>query len=108
MTDLEAREYVSMLKSPLDQSTISDSMDEYTSTKSSKNIPLNFVPKYLTKVITNSVSCGTNLNFSTGRAADVARRLIHDHDIYGKPGKLIKSLHQRVRKPRKSLKMPKS
>jgi len=81
MTDLETVEYASMLKSPSDQSTISDLTDEDTGTKLSKNIPLNFDQKYLTKVITNSVSCGTNLNFSTGRAADVARRLIHDHDI---------------------------
>ena len=80
MTDSETREYQSMLKSPSDQSTISDLTDE-NAKQSSKKIPLNFDPKYLTKVITDSVTLTPKLNFSAGRAADVARRLIHDHDI---------------------------
>ena len=80
MTDLETREYLSMLKSQsADQSTISVLTDE--NTKSTKRIHLNFDPKYLTKVITESVTLSPKLNFSAGRAADVARRLIHDHDI---------------------------
>ena len=32
-------------------------------------------------MITDSVTLSPNLHLSTGRAADVARRLIHDHDI---------------------------
>ena len=81
MTDSESREYLSMLKSQsADQSTISDLTDEHAN-KSTKKIPLNFDPKYLTKVITDSVTMSSNLNFTAGRAADVARRLIHDHDI---------------------------
>ena len=81
MTDSESCEYLSMLKSQsADQSTISDLTDEHAN-KSTKKIPLNFDPKYLTKVITDSVTLTPKLNFSAGRAADVARRLIHDHDI---------------------------
>ena len=79
MTDSDSLEYLSMIKSQSDQSTISDLTDE--NTKSTKKIPLNFDPKYLTKVITDSVTLTPKLNFSSGRAADVARRLIHDHDI---------------------------
>ena len=81
MIDLETHEYLSMLKSQsADQSTISDLTDE-NQKATTKKIPLNFDPKYLTKVITDSVIHSPKLNFSTGRAADVARRLIHDHDI---------------------------
>ena len=68
-----------MIKSQSDQSTISGLTDE--NIKSTKKIPLNFDPKYRTKVITDSVNLTPKLNFSSGRAADVARRLIHDHDI---------------------------
>ena len=69
-----------MLKSQsADQSTISVLTDE--NTKSTKRIHLNFDPKYLTKVITESVTLIPKLNFSIIRAADVARRQIHDHDI---------------------------
>jgi len=90
MTDSENREYLSMMKlrsmsktrsEPSMSTSISDLTDENEVCSSSrKNIQPNYDPKYLTKVISDSVTV-SKLNFSAGRAAEVARRLIHDHDI---------------------------
>ena len=107
MKDSETHEYLSMLKSqPADQWTISDLMDENIKS-TTKTIPLNFDPKYLTKVITDSVTHSPISNFSTGRAADVARRLIHDHDVR-KARAANQKLASKGKKLGKSLKMLKS
>ena len=102
MTDDEAREYRQMLKKELptqvtieetsatigvkpsssfvaSTSMISDLTDDNKTHTSKKN--LNYDQQYYSKVISNSVTLNSKLNFSTGRAADVARRLLHDHDI---------------------------
>jgi len=44
---------------------------------------MNYDPKYLTKVLPNSV-CTVNrndLNFTVGRSAEIARRLLHESDL---------------------------
>jgi len=89
MTDLENREFLSMMKlrsmsktrfePSMSTSRISDLTDDNEVCR--KNIQPNYDPRYLTKVISDSVTISTKLNFSAGRAAEVARRLIHDHDI---------------------------
>ena len=95
MTEPETREYHGMLKShnlnelepaslttSVSATSISDITDENTTSGDRKHAPvLNFEQKYLTKVISNSVTLNFKLNFTSGRAADVARRLLHDHDI---------------------------
>ena len=44
---------------------------------------MNYDPRYLSKVLPNSVMTMDNieLNFSVGRSADIARRLLHDSDL---------------------------
>ena len=89
MTDLENREFLSMMKlrsmsktrfePSMSTSRISDLTDDNEVCR--KNIQPNYDPRYLTKVISDSVTISTKLNFSAGRAAEVARRLIHDNDI---------------------------
>ena len=94
MTNSEHHEYQSMMKlnsndTPINKSqsvpsmktSISDLTDESGLNKHRKTVEPNYDPQYLTKVISDSVTISTKLNFSTGRAADIARRLIHDHDI---------------------------
>ena len=107
MTDSVSRQYHMMLKSTnisnmvsapmngqisastseqslplLSQSTISDLTDTGNVGKITKKIQMNYDPKYLTKVLPNSLcTVGANLNFSVGRSAEVARRLLHESDL---------------------------
>ena len=110
MSDSESRQYHMMLKSTnntnihmvstlmdgpiststseqslplLSQSTISDLTDTTANVgKRAKNIPMNYNPKYLTRVLPDSLcTAGVNLNFSVGRSAEVARRLQHESDL---------------------------
>ena len=95
MTDSEHFEYQSMLKmnsndTPMNnilseasmKTLISDLTDANSGVLDRKHIEPNYDPRYLTKVILDSVTISKQLNFSTGRAADIARRLIHDHGIH--------------------------
>ena len=64
------------------QSTISDLTDTENVVKITKKIQMNYDPKYLTKVLPNSLcSVGANLNFSVGKSAEVTRRLLHGSDL---------------------------
>ena len=97
MTESETREYHCMLKNnnfnelepgaSVTTSTSATSMSDITDENTirsgdQKYAPvLNYQQKYLTKVISDSVTLNSKLNFTSGRAADVARRLLHDHDI---------------------------
>ena len=70
------------LYEPSMTTSISDLTDENGINKSYwKNVEPNYDPKYLTKVISDSVTISTKLNISTGRAANIASRRIHDHCI---------------------------
>ena len=64
--------------------SISDLTADETGGIPRKTIEPNYDPRYLTKVISDSVTFSNklNLNFSTGRAAEITRRLRHDYDIY--------------------------
>ena len=99
MTESENREYHSMLKTENENELNPESLttsisatsmsdltadDYYTGGNKSdqkRATVLNYDQKYLTKVISNSVTLNTKLNFTSGKAADVARRILHDHDI---------------------------
>ena len=65
------------------EKSVSDITADETGEQTRKIIEPNYDPRYLTKVISDSVTISSklNLNFSTGRAAEIARRLLHDHDI---------------------------
>ena len=59
----------------LSQSAISDLTDTTGNVgKRTKNIQMDYDPKYLTKILPDSLcTAGVNLNFSVGRSAEIAR-----------------------------------
>ena len=96
MTDLESREVMSMMKTDSNdlsinkslsltsmETSVSDITADETGEQTWKIIEPNYDLRYLTKIIFDSVTISSklNLNFSTDRAAKIARRLLHDHDI---------------------------
>ena len=55
---------------------------DYGNTTNTKKIEMSYDPRYVTKVLPNSVCIvGADLNFSVGRSADIATRLLHESDL---------------------------
>jgi len=71
----------------LTASSISESTNNEDIPHSNKSLnmknEMKYDPRYLSKVLPNSVMTMNNidLNFSVGRSADIARRLLHDSDL---------------------------
>ena len=65
-------------------STVRELTDaDYGNITNIKKIEIICAPGYVTKVLPNSMctTVGADLNFSVGRSADIARRLIHESDL---------------------------
>ena len=97
MTDSEKTQYQKILKRNNNEASITSNKGTGTKptqqpssintcstiSELTKKIEMNYDPRYLTKVLPNSVSTvvGVNLNFSVGRSADNARRQVHESDL---------------------------
>ena len=85
MTKSEAIELRSMMKigsnnGSTQQSSTTSIMHSTSLSDLTDDVEMNFYPHFI-RQIQNSVTISDNLNFRTGRSAQVARALIHKSDI---------------------------
>ena len=94
MTDSETHTYALMMKSAASDVTIKEQTLSYDSTINTSTvktvstltndpaIEINYSTKYLeSKMVPNTVTIASKLNYSTGRSAAVIETLLHDADL---------------------------